>query len=140
MARGLNYDLVIKVGTVIDGLKTPRYCADISILSGKIVEIGGNIPVSDAKRVIDAAGKIVAPGVVDLHTHYDNQIFWDPWCTISGVQGGTRVVIGNCGIGYTPYEPEDRGQTVLLLVRNEAVPLATMRQGMPRDWVTFKES
>jgi N-acyl-D-amino-acid deacylase len=139
MARGLNYDLVIKGGTVIDGLKTPRYRADIGILSGKIVEIGGNIPVSDAERVIDAAGKIVAPGVVDLHTHYDSQLFWDPWCTISGWHGVTSVVIGNCGFGFAPCKPEDRERTMLSLVRNEAVPLETMRQGMPWDWVSFKE-
>ena len=139
MARGRTYDLVIKAGTVIDGLRTPRYRADIGISDGKIVEIGGNIPVTDAERVIDAAGKIVAPGAVDLHTHYDSQIFWDPWCTISGWHGVTSVVIGNCGFGFAPCKPEDRERTMLSLVRNEAVPLETMRQGMPWDWVSFKE-
>lgn len=139
MARGRTYDLVIKGGTVIDGLRTPRYRADIGIIDGKIVEIGGNIPVNDAERVIDAAGKIVAPGAVDLHTHYDSQIFWDPWCTISGWHGVTSVVIGNCGFGFAPCKPEDRERTMLSLVRNEAVPLETMRQGMPWDWVSFKE-
>ncbi|GGA36834.1 N-acyl-D-amino-acid deacylase family protein [Sphingomonas psychrolutea] len=139
MIRERTYDLVIKGGTVIDGLRTPRYRADIGIAGGKIVEIGGNIPVTGAKRVIDAAGKMVAPGAVDLHTHYDSQIFWDPWCTISGWHGVTSVVIGNCGFGFAPCKPEDRERTMLSLVRNEAVPLETMRQGMPWDWVSFKE-
>ena len=84
-------------------------------------------------------GKIVAPGVVDLHTHYDSQLFWDPWCTMSGWHGVTSVVIGNCGFGFAPCKPEHRERTMLSLVRNEAVPLATMKAGMPFDWVTFKE-
>ncbi len=133
------YELVIKNGTIIDGLQTPRRAGDIAIANGKIVAIADNIPASAAAKVIDAQGKIVAPGVVDLHTHYDSQIFWDPWCTMSGWHGVTSVVIGNCGFGFAPCKPEDRERTMLSLVRNEAVPLETMRQGMPWDWVSFRE-
>ena len=133
------FDLVIKRGTLIDGLQTPRYRADIGVKDGRIVEISGNIDEDRAEQVIDAHGKIVAPGFVDLHTHYDSQIFWDPWCTMSGWHGVTSVVIGNCGFGFAPCKPEDRERTMLSLVRNEAVPLETMRQGMPWDWVSFKE-
>ena len=135
----LKYDLVIKGGMIIDGMQTPRYRGDVGIRDGMIVEIGSNIPVSGATKVIDAAGKIVAPGFVDLHTHYDSQLFWDPWCTMSGWHGVTSVVIGNCGFGFSPCKPEDRERTMLSLVRNEAVPLETMRQGMPWDWVSFSE-
>ncbi len=135
----LKYDLVIKGGMIIDGMQTPRYRGDIGVRDGVIVEIGSNIAVSGAKKVIDAKGKIVAPGFVDLHTHYDSQLFWDPWCTMSGWHGVTSVVIGNCGFGFAPCKPEDRERTMLSLVRNEAVPLETMRQGMPWDWVSFKE-
>ncbi len=135
----LRYDLVIKGGMIIDGMQTPRYRGDIGIRDGKIVEIGSNISVSGAKQTIDAKGKIVAPGFVDLHTHYDSQLFWDPWCTISGWHGVTSVVIGNCGFGFAPCKPEDRERAMLSLVRNEAVPLETMRQGMPWDWVSFRE-
>ncbi|OYX65849.1 MAG: aminoacylase [Sphingomonadales bacterium 32-64-17] len=133
------FDIVIKGGTIIDGLRTPRFRGDIAIKDDKIVQIGGNIPTDNAGRVIDAAGKVVAPGVVDLHTHYDSQIFWDPWCTMSGWHGVTSVVIGNCGFGFAPVKPQDRERAMLSLTRNEAVPLETMREGMPWDWVTFKE-
>ena len=133
------YDLVIKGGTIIDGLQTPRYRGDIGVKDGKIVAMSGSIPESEAARVIEAAGKIVAPGVVDLHTHYDSQLFWDPWCTMSGWHGVTSVVIGNCGFGFAPCKPEDRERAMLSLTRNEAVPLATMKAGMPFEWETFKE-
>ena len=133
------FDIVIKGGTILDGLRTPRYRSDIGISNGKIVEISGDIPASEGERVIEAKGKHVAPGVVDLHTHYDSQLFWDPWCTMSGWHGVTSVVIGNCGFGFAPCKPEDRERAMLSLTRNEAVPLATMQVGMPWDWVTFSE-
>lgn len=139
MPQAPDYDLVIKNGTIIDGMQTPRYRGDLGIRDGKIVEISSDIPAADARQVIDAEGKIVAPGFIDLHTHYDSQIFWDPWCTMSGWHGVTSVVIGNCGFGFAPCKPEDRERTMLSLVRNEAVPLETMRQGMPWDWVSFRE-
>ena len=94
MAQDLQFDLVIKNGTIIDGMQTPRYRADLGVRDGIIVEISSNIPAASATKVIDATGKIVAPGFVDLHTHYDSQIFWDPWCTMSGWHGVTSVVIG----------------------------------------------
>ena len=88
---------------------------------------------------MDATGKIVAPGFVDLHTHYDSQVFWDPWCTMSGWHGVTSVVIGNCGFGFAPCKPEDRERAMLSLSRNEAVPMKTMQAGMPWDWETFPQ-
>jgi N-acyl-D-amino-acid deacylase len=133
------FDSVIKGGTIIDGLQTPRYRGDIGIVGDKIVEIGSNISTNNAAEVIMAEGRVVAPGVVDLHTHYDSQIFWDPWCTMSGWHGVTSVVIGNCGFGFAPCKPADRERAMLSLVRNEAVPLETMRQGMPWDWVSYEE-
>ncbi len=132
------YDIVIKDGTVIDGLRTPRYRADVGISNGQIAQIG-RIPTSEGSTVLDAAGLVVAPGVVDLHTHYDSQVFWDPWCTMSGWHGVTSVVIGNCGFGFAPCKPEDQERAMLSLSRNEAVPMETMRVGMPWDWETFGE-
>jgi N-acyl-D-amino-acid deacylase len=133
-----NYDSVIKGGTVIDGIRTPRYKADVGIRDGFIRQIGV-IDASEADEVIDAAGKVVAPGIVDIHTHYDSQLFWDPWCTMSGWHGVTTVVLGNCGFGFAPCKPEDQNRTMLSLSRNEAVPIKTMRAGMPWDWVTYPE-
>lgn len=135
MAR---YDIVIKGGTVIDGLRTPRYKADVGIKDGLITQIG-RIEASDGDEVVDATGRVVAPGIVDVHTHYDSQLFWDPWCTMSGWHGVTTVVIGNCGFGFAPCKPEDQDRTMLSLSRNEAVPIKTMRAGMPWDWVSYPE-
>ncbi len=132
------YDTVIKDGTIFDGLRTPRFRSDVAIRDGRIAAIG-NVDAGAAREVIDASGKHVAPGVVDLHTHYDSQVFWDPWCTMSGWHGVTSVVIGNCGFGFAPCRPEDRDRAMLAVSRNEAVPLKTMRAGMPWDWVTFPE-
>jgi N-acyl-D-amino-acid deacylase len=132
------YDIVIKGGTVIDGLQTPRYRADVAISGGRVVQIG-KVSASDGAEVVDAAGKVVAPGVVDLHTHYDSQLFWDPWCTMSGWHGVTSVVIGNCGFGFAPCKPADQERAMLSLSRNEAVPMETMRVGMPWDWETFPQ-
>ena len=89
------FDRVIRGGTAIDGLRTPRYRADVAIKNGRIARIG-SIDPGQAAEALDAEGMIVAPGFVDLHTHYDSQLFWDPYCTISGWHGVTSVVIGNC--------------------------------------------
>ena len=132
------FDMVIKGGTVIDGVRTPRYKADVGIKDGRIATIG-SVEASDGAEVVDASGRIVAPGFVDVHTHYDSQLFWDPWCTMSGWHGVTSVVIGNCGFGFAPCRPEDQDRAMLSVSRNEAVPLETMRAGMPWDWVTFPE-
>jgi N-acyl-D-amino-acid deacylase len=133
------YDILIKNGTIIDGLLTPRYKADLGIKDGRILEIGSGLDESDATEVVDALGKIVAPGFVDVHTHYDSQVFWDPWCTMSGWHGVTTVLVGNCGFGFAPCKVEDQDRAMLSLSRNEAVPLKTMRVGMPWDWETFPE-
>jgi N-acyl-D-amino-acid deacylase len=132
------FDIVIKDGMIFDGARNPRYRADIGIKDGIIAEIGF-LSGSDAERVIDGTGLHVAPGFIDLHTHYDGQIFWDPYCSISGWHGTTSVVIGNCGFGLAPVLPELRDRSMLALTRNEAIPLDSMRAGIPWDWVTYPE-
>ncbi len=132
------FNTVIKGGTIIDGLRTPRYVADIGITDGHIAYIG-RLNASDGDQVLDAAGLIVAPGFVDLHTHYDGQVYWDPYCSISGWHGVTSVVIGNCGFGFAPVRPDDRERAMLSLARNEAIPLESMQEGMPWDWETYPE-
>ena len=133
-----NYDIIIKGGTVVDGTRVPRYISDIAIKDGKIAKIGGFVG-STADKVLDAKGLIVAPGFIDLHTHYDAQIFWDPYCTLSGWHGVTSVALGNCGFGFAPSRVEDRDRCMLSLTRNEAIPYAAMKEGMTWDWVTFPE-
>ena len=133
-----DYDLIIQGGTVVDGTLTPRYVSDIAIKDGKIAKIGG-LKGKTATRVLDAPGLVVAPGFVDLHTHYDAQIQWDPYCTLSGWHGVTSVAIGNCGFGFAPCRPGDRDRSMLSLSRNEAIPLKSMQEGMLWDWETFPE-
>src|SRR5690348_17812794 len=132
------FDLIIRGGTVIDGTRMPRYRADVGIREGKIAKIG-NLKSHGAKKTIDAGGLIVAPGFVDLHTHYDAQLFWDPYCTLSSWHGITSVVIGNCGFGFAPVRPAERERAMMSMTRVEAIPMASMKAGMPWDWVTFPE-
>lgn len=132
------YDIVIKDGMVFDGRRNPRFRGDIGIKDGVIAGMG-RLRASDATQVLDASGRNVAPGFLDLHTHYDSQLFWDPYCTTSGWHGVTSVVIGNCGFGFAPVRAESRERAMLTMTRNEAVPLAAMKAGMPWDWETFPE-
>jgi N-acyl-D-aspartate/D-glutamate deacylase len=133
-----DYDIQIKGGTVVDGTRVPRYRADVWIKDGKVAQIGGRAP-GFAKKVIDADGLIVAPGFVDLHTHYDAQIRWDPYCTISGWHGVTSLVLGNCGFGFAPCKPEFRERSMLTMTRTEAIPYDSMKAGMKWDWETIPE-
>jgi len=132
------FDTVIKGGMVVDGSRSPRYRADIAIKDGIVAEIG-HIEGHRARRVLDATGLVVAPGFIDLHTHYDAQVFWDPYCSISSWHGITTVVIGNCGFGFAPVAPAARERAMLTMTRVEAIPLASMKAGMPWDWETFPE-
>ena len=133
-----DFDLHIKDGTVVDGTRVPRYRADVWIREGKIAQIGGRAP-GLARRVIDAEDAIVAPGFIDLHTHYDAQIRWDPYCTISGWHGVTSVVLGNCGFGFAPVRPEFRERSMLTMTRTEAIPYDAMKNGMAWDWETVPQ-
>jgi len=132
------FDTVLKGGMVVDGARFPRYRADLGISGGRITEIG-SIASHRGRQVLDVQGMIVAPGFVDLHTHYDAQLFWDPYCSISCWHGITSVVIGNCGFGFAPVAPQARERAMLSMTRVEAIPLASMRAGMPWDWESFPE-
>ncbi|NNL85426.1 MAG: amidohydrolase family protein [Myxococcales bacterium] len=132
------FDLIIRGGTVVDGTRIPRYVADLGIQGGRIAAIG-KIAAHEGRRSIDADGLIVAPGVIDLHTHYDAQLFWDPYCSLSGWHGVTSAVIGNCGFGFAPFQPEMRERAMLTMTRVEAIPKASMEAGLPWDWVTYPE-
>ena len=93
----------------------------------------GRVSAHDAEQVIDVDGQIVAPGFIDLHTHYDAQVFWDPYCSLSGWHGVTSVVIGNCGFGFAPVRAAERDRAMLSMTRVEAIPMGAMQKGMP--WI-----
>ncbi len=133
-----DFDLHIKGGTVVDGTRAPRRSADIWVKDGKIAQVGGKAP-GFAKRTVNADGLIVAPGFIDLHTHYDAQIRWDPYCTISGWHGVTSVVLGNCGFGFAPVRPDFRERSMLTMTRTEAIPYDAMKAGMNWDWETIPQ-
>src|SRR5439155_6365463 len=132
------FDLVVKNGLVVDGTGAPRFRDDIGIKEGRIAKIG-HIPPHEAAKVIDADGLIAAPGFIDLHTHYDAQIFWDPYLTISGWHGVTSVVIGNCGFGFAPVRKQDAERAMLTMVRTEAIPLASMQVALKFGWETYPQ-
>ncbi len=133
-----DYDLLIKNGTIVDGLRMPAHRGDIGVRDGKIAAMG-NIKGS-AQRVIDATGLVVAPGFMDIHTHYDAALTgWDPYATLSGWHGITSVAIGNCGFGFAPVRPEDRERAMLRMERTETIPMSIMEASMRWDWETFPE-
>src|SRR5579872_205817 len=132
------FDTVIRNGMIIDGSRLPRARDDMGIKDGRVAKIG-RLRDHDGANVIDAHGLIVAPGFVDLHTHYDAQLFWDPYCSISCWHGVTSVAIGNCRFGFAPVRAEFRERSMLTMTRNEAIPIESMRAGMPWDWVTYPE-
>jgi len=132
------YDLIIRGGTVVDGTRLPRFRADVGIKDGRVRKIG-RIRNATAGRTLDATGCVVAPGFVDLHTHYDAQIHWDPYCTISGWHGVTSLVLGNCGFGFAPVKAADRERSMMMMTRTEQIPYESMKEGMKWRWETFPE-
>ena len=132
------FDTLIKGGTIVDGTGSPRFVGDIGIKDGIITDIGAGIS-GDASDVIDGTGKIVAPGVIDAHTHYDAQLHWDPYATNSGWHGTTTIGVGNCGFGFAPCHPQDRERYMQMMETTEQVPVNAMRTALGWDWVSFPE-
>jgi N-acyl-D-aspartate/D-glutamate deacylase len=133
----VSYDLVIKNGTVVDGTGAPPRKADVGIAGGRIAEIGEIS--AHGQNVIDAAGRIVAPGFIDLHTHYDAQICWDKAISPSSWHGVTSVVMGNCGVGIAPCRKSTREIATQDLVNVESIPYDVLSAGVTWDWETFPE-
>ncbi|CAN0153855.1 unnamed protein product, partial [Phaeothamnion confervicola] len=128
------FDLVIRGGSIVDGTRMPSYYGDIAIKDGVIAEMG--TVRGRGEQEIDARGLIVAPGFIDIHTHYDAQLNWDAYASQSCWHGITSVIVGLCGFGFAPCKPEDRERAMRRMTRVEAIPRESMQLGMRWDWVT----
>jgi len=132
-----DHDLVIRGGTVHDGLGSAPRIADVAVKDGLIVAVG-DVPGRGA-REIDAGGKIVTPGFVDIHTHYDGQVTWEHRLAPSSGHGVTTVVMGNCGVGFAPCRPHQREMLVKLMEGVEDIPEVVMVDGLPWNWESFPD-
>jgi N-acyl-D-aspartate/D-glutamate deacylase len=131
------FDLVIRGGTVVDGTGTAPREADVGLIGNRIAAVG-TIAGSGAEE-IDAKGKLVTPGFVDIHTHYDAQAVWDSHMAPSSWHGVTTAVMGNCGVGFAPCKPADRERLIELMEGVEDIPGAVMHEGLKWEWESFGE-
>src|SRR4051812_30403202 len=130
-------DLVIRGGNIADGLGGDLFEADIAIKDGRISEVGKIS--AKGKEEIDARGKLVTPGFVDIHTHYDGQVTWSNRLNPSSTQGVTTVVMGNCGVGFAPCLPDRRKTLIKVMEGVEDIPDIVLEEGVPWTWESFPE-
>jgi N-acyl-D-aspartate/D-glutamate deacylase len=136
----MTYDLLIRGGTIVDGLGGEPFIGDVAVRDGVICDVGvAGHRNGDATREIDATGLLVTPGFVDLHTHYDGQAIWSDRLTPSSAHGVTTAVMGNCGVGFAPCRPEDHDVLVDVMAGVEDIPGVVMVDGLPWHWETFPE-
>ncbi len=131
------HDLVIRGGTLVDGTGSPRRRADVAIDAGRVTAVAER--VSQGRREIDARGQLVTPGWVDVHTHYDGQVTWDPHLTPSGWNGVTTVVMGNCGVGFAPVRPGRQEFLIQLMEGVEDIPGTALSEWIRWAWESFPE-
>ncbi|HEX8055173.1 MAG TPA: amidohydrolase family protein, partial [Novosphingobium sp.] len=132
-----DYDIVIRGGTVVDGSGGEPFVGDVAI-RGRTIACVGAIS-GRGREEIDAAGRIVTPGFVDIHTHYDGQITWENRLAPSSGHGVTTVVMGNCGVGFAPARPDQRELMIKMMEGVEDIPEAVMSEGLPWNWETFPD-
>src|SRR5437879_3899152 len=136
-AMANNPDLVIRGGSIADGLGGDLFEADVAISDGRIVEVG--LVLSKGSEEIDARGKLVAPGFVDVHTHYDGQVTWSQDITPSSQNGVTTAIMGNCGVGFAPCKPSDHQRLIELMEGVEDIPEPVLSAGIPWSWESFPD-
>ena len=133
-------DLIIRNATIVDGTGAPATTGDLAVEGERIVAVGdcSDVATSGA-RIVDADGMVLTPGFVDLHTHYDGQITWDPVVAPSSVHGVTTVAVGNCGVGFAPAAPDRHDWLIGLLEGVEDIPGTALAEGLTWDWESFPE-
>src|ERR687885_1709050 len=131
------FDLLIKNGRVVDGSGEPAFQADVAVHQGKIVGVGKSN--ATATRIINAEGRVVAPGFIDHHTHYDPQALWDPLCSYSVQNGNTTVIVGLCGQVLAPARPGDHDWYLEFFAAAETIPLSAIRKGVNFTWESIAE-
>jgi N-acyl-D-aspartate/D-glutamate deacylase len=132
-----NPDLVIRGGNIADGLGGELFEADVAIKDGRIIEVGR--VSGKGREEIDAKGKLVAPGFVDVHTHYDGQVTWSQDITPSSQNGVTTAIMGNCGVGFAPCRPSDHVRLIQLMEGVEDIPEPVLSAGIPWAWESFPD-
>ncbi len=131
------HDLIVQGGTIVDGTGQPSFTGDVAVTDGKISGVGSDL--GRAKRTLKADGLIVAPGWVDVHTHYDGQVSWDPLLAPSLWHGVSTIVMGNCGVGFAPVVPERREELIGMMESVEDIPRQSLSAGIDWQWETFPE-
>src|SRR6478735_11153397 len=133
-------DLRVLGATIVDGSGAPRFHGEIGVRDGQIVAlVPAGALTDDARETLDAEGLVVCPGFVDVHTHYDAQLFWDPFATPSNVHGVTTVLGGNCGFTLAPLHAKDADYLRRMMAKVEGMPLAALESGVPWGWDGFGE-
>ncbi len=131
------HDIVIRGGTIVDGTGAPAFQGDVALDGDRIVQVGGK--AGPGKREVKAEGRLVTPGWVDVHTHYDGQATWDPVLAPSSWHGATTLVFGNCGVGFAPVRNEHQKALIEMMEGVEDIPGITLTEGLKWDWESFPE-
>lgn len=141
MTTSSDHTTVITGANLVDGTGEPARIADVAFANGRITEVSepGSISTAHAHRVVNADGRLLTPGWVDVHTHYDAQATWDPWLTPSSWHGVTTVVMGNCGVGFAPAAPDRHEWLIDLMEGVEDIPGSAMVEGITWEWSSFPE-
>jgi len=137
MEKSMEFDLLVRNAQVMDGTGAPAFAGDVAVQGGRIAEVGK--VTGAAKRVIDAQGQVLAPGFIDIHTHLDAQLLWDPLASSSCWHGITTAVLGNCSFGIAPCRPEDRHYLLHTLERVEGMSLPALEAGVDWSWETYPQ-
>ena len=137
----MSHDLVIRRAHLVDGTGAPGVDADVAVRAGLVAAVApsGTIDPSGATQVVDADGLLLTPGFVDIHTHYDAQVTWDPYVTPSGWHGVTTIVMGNCGVGFAPAAPDKHDWLIQLMEGVEDIPGSALAEGITWGWQTYPE-